>query len=169
VVINVLIITITLFTGFEVEVEVEDKQTVEYIYKGITGIPWGDLNWFALDSWSDFSEQLQGLASLIFCYVNHQLVFPLFFDLKNPSKRRIIKIFNRVHITEMIVYILVGMSGYLLLAEHSAVRPINAIVMASIQTIPMSFGKLLMVFSLFFAVPLNLFPARDIIYTSFEL
>lgn len=69
----------------------------------------------------------------------------------------------------MLSYIVVGMAGYLLLAEHSAVRPINAIVMGSIQTIPVSLGKLLMVASLFFAVPLNLFPARDIIYTSFEL
>jgi amino acid permease len=66
----------------------------------------------------DLSAQVQGMASIIFCYVNHQLVFPLMFDLKNPTKKRINKIFNRVHITEIIIYTLVGMCGYLLLAEH---------------------------------------------------
>ncbi len=112
---------------------------------------------------------MQGLASLIFCYVNHQLVFPLVLDLKNPSKQRLDKVFRRVHITEIISYILVGMAGYLLLAEHSSERPINAIVLASIQTIAISIGKLLMVFSLFFAVPLNLYPAKEVIYASFDL
>lgn len=112
---------------------------------------------------------MQGLASLIFCYVNHQLVFPLAFDLKNPNKRRLDKVFNRVHLIEVIVYTLVGLSGYLLLAEHSQVRPINALVMASIQTVTMSIGKFLMIFALFFAVPLNLFPAREVMFETFGI
>lgn len=122
-----------------------------------------------MDGWDAFSEQMQGLASLIFCYVNHQLVFPLAFDLKNPTKRRLDKVFNRVHLIEVIVYTLVGLTGYLLLAEHSTVRPINAIVMASIQTVTMSIGKFLMIFALFFAVPLNLFPAREVMYETFGI
>lgn len=107
-----------------------------------------------------FSKQMQGLASIIFCYVNHQLVFPLVNDLKNPTKRRMDKVFFRVHLTEVIVYIAVGMTGYLLLVEHIPDREINAVVMASIVTKTMSLGKCLMVVALFFAVPLNLFPAR---------
>ncbi len=133
---------------------------MEYVYHGITSISWNRLSWFRFDNLQDFSQQTQGLASLIFCYVNHQLVFPLVSHLKNPNKRRLDKVFRRSHITEAISYILVGMAGYLLLAEHSAERPINAIVLASIQTIAMSIGKLLMVFSLFFAVPLNLVPTK---------
>ena len=110
------------------------------------------------------SKQLQGLASIIFCYVNHQLVFPLVNDLKNPTKRRMDKVFFRVHLTEIIVYIAVGMTGYLLLVEHADTRQINSVVMASILTTAMSLGKCLMVASLFFAVPLNLFPAREVLY-----
>jgi amino acid permease len=85
------------------------------VYDGITGIVWSNVRWWNFEGWNAISEQAQGLASIIFCYVNHQLVFPLVFDLKNPSKRRLDKIFNRVHITEIIIYTFVGMSGYLLL------------------------------------------------------
>jgi hypothetical protein len=61
----------------------------------------------------------------------------------------------------------VGMSGYLLLEENATKLPINAVVMASISTTSMAVGKCLMVVSLFFAVPLNLFPARQVIYETF--
>ncbi len=77
--------------------------------------------------------------------------------------------FNRVHITEIISYILVGLTGYLLLAEHVDARPINAMVMASIQTTLMSIGKCFMVVYMFFAVPLNLFPAREVFYETFGI
>lgn len=96
-------------------------------------------------------------------------MFPLVFDLKNPSKRRLTKVFNRVHITEMIAYSMVGMCGYLLLQPNLKYRPINPMVMASIPTVSMLVGKCLMVVSLFFAVPLNLFPARTVIFETFSI
>lgn len=61
------------------------------------------------------------------------------------------------------------MSGYILLVEHVPERKINAVVLASIVTSPMSLGKLFMVISLFFAIPLNLFPAREVIYESLQI
>jgi amino acid permease len=103
---------------------------------------------------------MQGLAAIIFCYVNHQLVFPLVFDLKNPTKKRLDKVFHRVHTTEIIIYLSVGLFGYLLLSENIDKAPINAVVMTSILTSTMTLGKIFMVVTLFFAVPLNLFPAR---------
>ena len=86
------------------------------------------------------------------------------YDLKNPTKRRMDKIFLRVHLTEVISYIVVGMAGYLLLVQHIPERDINPIVIASILTTPVTVGKFLMVISLFFAVPLNLFPAREVVF-----
>lgn len=159
VVINVGIIFVTFLFGFTAEIVV-DKEEIDIVYDGVTGIVWSNIKWWSFDGWDAISSQAQGLASIIFCYVNHQLVFPLVFDLKNPSKRRLDKIFNRVHITEVIIYTFVGMSGYLLLEEYIEERPISSIVMASISTTSMSIGKCFMVVSLFFAVPLNLFPAR---------
>ncbi len=103
---------------------------------------------------------MQGLASIIFCYVNHQLVFPLVFDLNNPTKKRLVKVFFRVHATEIITYVSVGLSGYLLLSEQIDKIPINSVVMGSILTSTMTLGKIFMVVALFFAIPLNLFPAR---------
>jgi hypothetical protein len=41
--------------------------------------------------------------------------------------------------------------------------------MTSIQTTFMTVGKSFMIFSLFFAVPLNLFPARETIFEAFRL
>ena len=79
-----------------------------------------------------FLKQVQAFSSLMFCYVAHHLVFPLTKNLRNPTKPRIDKIFNRVHIVEVISYFLVGMAGYLLLFEYINERPINSMVMASI-------------------------------------
>lgn len=163
VIINVAIIFITLIFGFSTDAVIDGvEQTIHY--DGITGIDWEHVKWMDTDGWKAFSQQVQGIASIIFCYVNHQLVFPLVFDLKNPTKKRLDSVFNRVHITEVIVYTMVGMSGYLLLEEYLSVRHINAMVIASITTLSMSIGKCLMVVALFFAVPLNLFPARTVIY-----
>jgi amino acid permease len=41
--------------------------------------------------------------------------------------------------------------------------------MASIQTVTMSIGKCFMVITLFFAVPLNLFPGREVLYDTLGL
>ena len=42
VIVNVAIITFTFFVGFSVNVEDKDSGiTIEYIYHGITSIPWG--------------------------------------------------------------------------------------------------------------------------------
>lgn len=114
VIINVAIIFVTLIFGFSTDAVIDGvEQTIHY--DGITGIDWEHVKWMDTDGWKSFSQQVQGIASIIFCYVNHQLVFPLVFDLKNPTKKRLDKVFNRVHITEVIVYTMVGMSGYLLL------------------------------------------------------
>ncbi len=137
-----------------------DCKDLECNYQGITHLDWSTVKLFGAGGFTGFSDQIQGLASLIFCYVNHQLVFPLIHDLKNPTKKRMDKIFFRVHFTEIVSYALIGLAGYLLLVEHAETRPINAIVIASIVTTPVSIAKLLLVLSIFFSVPLNLYPAR---------
>ena len=111
--------------------------------------------------------QIQAFSSFVFCYMCHQLVFPLVNDLKNPTDRRMTKVFRRVHISEITGNIMVGIAGYLLLLEHIHHIPINAMVLASIQTIPISVGKFLMVISLFLSIPLNMFPARQVVFQSF--
>lgn len=100
--------------------------------------------------------QMAGMASTIFCFVNHQMIFPLAHELKRPSQRRLHRIFNRAHFSESTVYLIVAIFGYLLLFEEK----IQPIVIESIPTIPMLIGKCLMMITLFFSVPLNTLPAR---------
>ena len=89
--------------------------------------------------------------------------------MSKPTDRQVNKIFLTVHTTEVITYFFVGLAGYLLLAEHVNLFPINAMAMASIQTVPMSVGKLLTAIALYFSIPLNLIPTRNVIYTTFSL
>ena len=158
VIFNVIVITVTLFAGFSVEIKDETSQIQVYDYHGITSVEWGKLNW--VSGWDTTVAQIQALASLVFSYLGHHLVFPLLKTLKNPTKRRIDTIFIRVLVTEIISYFLVGMAGYLLLAEYIHDRPITAMVIATIQTIPVSIGKFLIVFAVFFNIPINIFGAR---------
>ena len=164
---NTIVLIITLFIGFTAP-EPECIGT-HCEYHGLFEVDWGKVNWFGKWNWDGISQQAQGLASIMFCFVNHQLVFPLMFDLNNPTKRRMDKIFWRVHFTEFVTYIFVGMAGYLLLMEHTPQRSINGIVLVSILTTPVLIGKCLMTLALFFAIPLNLFPARQVIYESLSL
>ncbi len=100
------------------------------------------------------------MASILFCYVNHQMLFPLSLSLKRPTSKRFSKIINRVHLVEFLAYSIIGIAAYLLLLENIDKHPIAPVVIASIPTPIVVFGKFLMLAALFFAVPLNMFPAR---------
>ena len=102
----------------------------------------------------------QGLASIMFCYVSHQLLFPLVMGLARPTQRRMKKIVIRVHTTEYFIYLLLGIFAYLLLLEHIDDHPIGAMVITSVPISVMTIGKILMVIALFISIPLNIFPSR---------
>ena len=129
-------------------------------YHGIFHIDWSKVFWGSLTSWKQISYMLQGLASLIFCFVNHQLLFPLTSKLKRPNEKRFRKIIYRSHLVEFVSYASVGILGYLLLLENIHDHPIFFMVIASIPKPALTIGKGLMIISLFFAVPLNTYPAR---------
>lgn len=65
---------------------------------------------------------------------------------------------------ELSSYILIGISAYLLLVEHEDVEPIGPMVLTSFTVWPMTLGKLMMVLALYFSIPLNIFPARTILF-----
>lgn len=71
---------------------------VYYRYHGIFHIDWSQVYWGSISKWQNISFMLQGLATLIFCFVNHQLLFPLTSKLKRPSKKRFFKIIMRSHL-----------------------------------------------------------------------
>lgn len=151
---NAAVIVGTAFSGFTYKNEVFPSIVNRKDWSG-----------FRLFNFDSPLRQLSGIATTIFCFVNHQMIFPLADELKRPSQERLRRIFNRAHIFESIVYLTVVTFGYLLLFETK----IQAVVIESIPTIPMLVGKFMMTMTLFFAVPLNTLPAREMFFKSFDL
>lgn len=135
-----------------------DSNDDDVVYHGIFNRKQGTVSWFA----GDASSLFQGIAAIFFCYVSHQMVFPLVQDLRNPTEKRLSKIFFRSHFTLLSIYGGIGIFAYLLLSEHSDKFEIASVCIASITTDIMSFGKTIMVIALFVAVSLNMFPARTV-------
>jgi hypothetical protein len=46
------------------------------------------INWFKNEGLDTFFYLTKGMAAILFCYVNHQMVFPLSGSLKNPTQKR---------------------------------------------------------------------------------
>lgn len=133
VVYNSIVILVTAFTGFDYS-----KGPIDRDYPSIVA---SGRNWQGFQ-WVNFSHpwlQLVGFASTIFCYVNHQMIFPMADELANPTHKRLHKIFNRAHASEGTIYSIVGIMGYLLLCQ----APIDSVVLQSITTIPMLIGTVL--------------------------
>jgi hypothetical protein len=61
---------------------------------------------------------------------------------------------------------LLGWLGYLLLAQHQDILPISPLVITSLPTWPLIIGKMMLVFALFFRLPLLLFTTKEFIYES---
>lgn len=96
--------------------------------------------------------------------LNPQFVFPLVSHLRKPTRKRVNNIFKWAHIEELIIYMLLGWLGYLLLAQHQDILPISQLVISSIPTWPLLVGKFMLVFALFFRLPLLLFTTKEFIY-----
>ena len=149
---NAFVILITAFTGFELHDGTHIPPITKKDYSGLRMF--------------NFDQPLQlmaAVANTVFCFVNHQMIFPLAHELKRPSLIRLKRIFNRAHFFESSVYLTVVLFGYLLVFELQIIQPI---VIESIRTVPMLVGKCLMMITLFFAVPLNTMPAREMFFSS---
>lgn len=59
---------------------------------------------------------------------------------------------------------LYGIMGYLLLAQHQDIIPISSLIITSIPTIPLTFGKIMVTVALFYRIPLQLFTTKEFLY-----
>lgn len=64
----------------------------------------------------------------------------------------------------IIVYVTIGLLGYLLLSQHEDIVPISPLVITSIPTLPLMLGKIMLIGALFFGLPLQIFTAREYLY-----
>ena len=105
---NTIVIFIIFIVGFH-----HDRPNLDY--HGLFHIEWSKVKFAVFNGSEWFSQHAQALASVLFCYVNHQLVFPTCKNMENPTPERLKTVFKRTNIGEMSVYLMVGLSGYLLL------------------------------------------------------
>jgi amino acid permease len=103
---------------------------------------------------------LQCISGIFYPFLNHQFIFPLLSNLKKPTKNRVKLIFIATHLYEIGIYLTIALLGYLLLSQHLNQIPISPLVITSIPTLPLMLGKLMVVGSIFFNLPLQVFTAR---------
>lgn len=108
---NAVTIFVLLFTGFTHE------GNPDVHYESILKLDWSIVEW-ALFKKGWFSMHTQAVASILFCYINHQLVFPTCKNMENPTDSRLKACFLRSNVNELVVYVIIGLAGYLLLIQH---------------------------------------------------
>ena len=81
VVFNVIAIFILLLAGFTRPREGKP----DLVYHGLFHLDWSQVKLFILTDASSLSAHAQALASILFCFVNHQLIFPISNALTNPT------------------------------------------------------------------------------------
>jgi len=68
----------------------------------------------------DFSlATFQGFAIAIFAYTCHTSIFQARTELKNPTLKRITKIFIRTTYYELIIYLTIGVFGFYGMMQHT--------------------------------------------------
>jgi hypothetical protein len=96
-------------------------------------------------------------------------VFPLISHLKKPTRKRVDRIFLYSHYELLLIYLGIGILGYLLLSQHIDIVPIASLIVISIPTPPLLLGKLMLAIAMFFIFPLQIFTARELCYEAFDL
>jgi amino acid permease len=112
---------------------------------------------------------LQSISGIFYTFLNPQFVFPLISHLKKPTRKRVDRIFMYSHCELLLIYLGIGILGYLLLSQHLDVVPIASLIVISIPTPPLLLGKLILAIAMFFIFPLQVFTARELSHEAFDI
>ncbi len=85
-----------------------------YVHKFLQDHKLEDINWY--DMSTGFDKNLyffRGTATIFFAYTCHVGAFPVYKTLKNNITRRVNKVFMRSIVLDILIYITVGICGYL--------------------------------------------------------
>lgn len=66
------------------------KQPLQY--SGIPSLDWQTVSWFSFKS-DALSLHTQAISSILYCFINHQMVFLTCKSLKNPTGERLSRVF----------------------------------------------------------------------------
>ena len=62
---------------------------------------------------------LQSISTIIYAFACHVGVFPVLNSLKNPTRKRVQKVFRRATLLDIVCYLIIGFSGYLTQPENT--------------------------------------------------
>ena len=88
---NVIVIFILFIIGFH-------HTGPNLDYHGLFHIDWSKVRFFIFNGSETISQHSQALASVLFCYVNHQLVFPTVKNMEDPTLKRLQTCFKRTNL-----------------------------------------------------------------------
>jgi amino acid permease len=114
-------------------------------------------------NWADFSVPFDldtlyiftGIATVIYSYTCHTAVFPVYKTLKTNVSQRINRVFSRSVILNTIVYLFIGISGYLTQPHTKNDLVIFRQKIPGSNDIAMSIARLLMAIMVFLFTPAN--------------
>ena len=112
-------------------------------------------NWFDLST--GFDEHLyffRGTATVFFAFTCHVGAFPVYKTLKNNVQRRINKVFQRSIILDVVIYVAVGICGYLTQPINTPGLIINRDKVLK-NDIAMIIARLLIAVNLILSTPAN--------------
>lgn len=103
----------------------------------------------------------------IFSFTCHSNVLDVYYELQRKSRRRMGKVLSRVMIIALVLYVLVGVFGYITFSTDTdqLTRSDNAGVILLAQSysdkIPMEVSLCFICISIIFTFPLNIKPTKD--------
>ena len=77
---------------------------------------WDDsvkLNYYNIKGFDSDMNFLKSVSTLFYAFSCHVGAFPVIESLKNPTKKRVNKVFKRAIILDIVCYLIIGLSGYL--------------------------------------------------------
>jgi sodium-coupled neutral amino acid transporter 11 len=130
-------------------------QCPNYFMQFLIDNPDVQINWF--DIRTGFTTKLYfftGTATVFFSYTCHIGAFPVYRTLKDNTQRRIYKVFRRSILLDAVIYIAVGVCGFLTVPVGTPELIIYRENKFS-NDIPMMIGRLLMAVNLILSSPAN--------------
>jgi amino acid permease len=130
-------------------------QCPSYLAKFLETHTMDEINWFNIGNGFTFKLYFfTGTATVFFAYTCHAGAFPVYKTLKNNVQRRIYKVFKRSIILDAIIYMSIGVCGFL-------TQPLDTpdlIIFRKNQLssdVPMIIGRLLIAVNLILSSPAN--------------
>jgi len=114
-----------------------------------------NFEWFVWD-WNLFT----GFSTAVFSFTCITIVLPLKRELTNPAEYRIMKIFTRSIFMEMILYLSIGIMGYLSLLNKTPDIILDRPALNGSKDILIIIARVALVLNLLISIPININPGR---------